>query len=179
MRTALYTSLLTAAALGAATGAGAADSAAPAERPVVEVGTVSVRPVTVESWIPGSIVSRSDARIASIIAGRVVWIAEVGAQVTQGEAIARLDDTVLRLQLEDLRAQVARARAQQQFNSSLLERFNRLAATAALSASQLDDARAQREMSTDDLTRVEAQLRQIQYDIDQSVIRAPFPGVVT
>ena len=93
--------------------------------------------------------------------------------------LARLDDTVSRLRLEDLRAQVARARAQQQFNSSQLERFNRLAATQALSASQLEDARAQREMSTDDLTRVEAQLRQVQYDIAQSVIRAPFPGVVT
>jgi RND family efflux transporter MFP subunit len=151
----------------------------PAERPVVEVGTVSVRPVSIESWIPGSIVSRSDARIASVIAGRVVWIAEVGTQVRAGEALARLDDTVPRLRLEDLRAQVARARAQQQFNNSQLERFNRLAATQVLSASQLDDARAQREMSTDDLTRVEAQLREVQYDIEQSVIRAPFAGMVT
>ena len=149
------------------------------ERPVVEVGTVSVRPVNIESWIPGSIVSRSDARIASVIAGRVVWIADVGARVGAGEPLARLDDTVSRLRLEDLRAQVARARAQQQFNSSQLERFNRLAATQVLSASQLEDARAQREMSTDDLTRVEAQLRQVQYDIAQSVIRAPFPGVLT
>jgi len=179
MRAARYAALLTGAALVAAAIASAADSPAQTERPVVEVGTVSVRPVQVESWIPGSIVSRSDARIASIIAGRVVWIAEVGTQLARGEAIGRLDDTVLRLQLEDLRAQVARARAQQQFNSSQLERFNRLAATAALSASQLEDARAQREMSTDDLTRVEAQLRQVQYDIDQSVIRAPFPGMVT
>jgi RND family efflux transporter MFP subunit len=106
-------------------------------------------------------------------------VAEVGTQVGQGQAIARLDDTVPRLHLEDLRAQVARARAQQQFNSSQLERFNRLAATQVLSASQLEDASAQREMATDDLTRVEAQLRQVQYDIGQSVIRAPFPGVVT
>jgi len=136
----------------------------PAERPVVEVGTVSVRPVNIESWIPGSIVSRSDARIASVIAGRVMWIADVGTRVGAGEALARLDDTVSRLRLEDLRAQVARARAQQQFNSSQLERFNRLAATQVLSASQLEDARAQRE---------------VQYDIAQSVIRAPFPGVVT
>jgi RND family efflux transporter MFP subunit len=169
--------------LGAAVAACAAVSVAAdppaAERPVVEVGTVSVRPVNVESWIPGSIVSRADARIASVIPGRVVWVAEVGTQVGQGQAIARLDDTVPRLHLEDLRAQVARARAQQQFNSSQLERFNRLAATQVLSASQLEDARAQREMATDDLTRVEAQLRQVQYDIGQSVIRAPFPGVVT
>jgi len=166
-------------AAGAWAAASAAADPPPAERPVVEVGTVSVRPVNVESWIPGSIVSRSDARIASVIAGRVVWIADVGTRVGAGEALARLDDTVSRLRLEDLRAQVARARAQQQFNSSQLERFNRLAATQVLSASQLEDARAQREMSTDDLTRVEAQLRQVQYDIAQSVIRAPFPGVVT
>src|SRR4029077_17729298 len=67
------------------------------ERVVVEVGTVSVRPVTVRSWIPGSIVSRADARIASGIGGRVMWIAEVGARVRQGDPIARLDDTVPRL----------------------------------------------------------------------------------
>jgi RND family efflux transporter MFP subunit len=168
--------LIAAAAWGTTCGAGDPPAA---ERPVVEVGTVSVRPVNIESWIPGSIVSRSDARIASVIAGRVVWIAEVGTRVGAGEALARLDDTVSRLRLEDLRAQVARARAQQQFNSSQLERFNRLAATQVLSASQLEDARAQREMSTDDLTRVEAQLREVQYDIAQSVIRSPFPGVVT
>jgi len=171
-------SLLSAAAVWAASGAWAADGSA-AERPVVEVGTVSVRPVSIESWIPGSIVSRSDARIASVLAGRVVWVADVGSRVGQGGPIARLDDTVLRLRLEDLKAQVAHARAQQQFNTSQLDRFNRLAATAALSASQLEDARAQREMSTDDLTRADAQLRQVQYDIGQSVIRAPFPGVVT
>jgi RND family efflux transporter MFP subunit len=167
-------------ALVAAGMLGAAGAAAPpAERAVVEVATVSVRPVMLVSWIPGSIVSRADARIASVVAGRVVWIADVGTRVRQGEPIARLDATVPRLRLEDLRAQVARARAQHEVNSSQLERFNRLAATQALSASQLDDARAQREMSSDDLARAEAQLRQAQYEIDQSVIRAPFPGVVT
>ena len=151
----------------------------PAPQAVVEVGTVSLKPVTVDSWIPGSIVSRSDARIASVIAGRVVWIAEVGTRVRQGEPIARLDDTMPRLRFDDLRAQVARARAQHDVASSQLERFNRLAATQALSASQLDDARAQRDVSNDDLTRADAQLRQAQYEIDQSVIRAPFPGVVS
>lgn len=162
----------------AAAAAAAADPAA-SERAVVEVGTVTVRPVTIESWIPGSIMSRSDARIASVIAGRVVWIAEVGTRVSEGSPLARLDDTVPRLRLDDLRAQVARARAQQQVNRSQLERFNRLAATQVVSASQLDDARAQHEMSSDDLTRFEAQLREAQYEIGQSVIRAPFPGVVT
>jgi RND family efflux transporter MFP subunit len=167
-----------AAACASVAAAAAADPPA-TERAVVEVGTVSVRPVTIASWIPGSIVSRSDARIATIIAGRVTWIADVGTRVRERDPIARLDDTVSRLRLEDLRAQVARARAQHEVASSQLERFNRLAATQVLSASQLEDARAQREVSNDDVTRANAQLRQAQYEIDQSVIRAPFPGIVT
>src|SRR6202008_4945428 len=64
-------------------------------------------------------------------------------------------------------------------SSSQLERFNHLAATQGLSVSQLEDARAQRGMSNNDVSRAEAQLRQAQYDIEQSVIRAPFPGVVS
>lgn len=162
-----------------ALGALAAERPPATPRAVVEVGTVSVRPLNVASWIPGSIVSRSDARIASVIPGRVTWIADVGTRVKQGDPIARLDDTMPRLRLEDLRAQVARARATHDVASSQLERFNRLAATQALSASQLDDARAQRDVSNDDVARADAQLRQAQYDIDQSVIRAPFPGLVT
>src|SRR5207302_1971626 len=130
-------------------------------------------------WIPGSIVSRADARIASVIGGRVMWIAEVGTRVREGDPIARLDDTMPRLRAEDLRAQVARVRAQREVASSQLERFNRLAATQALSASQLEDARAQREVSAEDVARAEAQLEQAQYETSQSVIRAPFPGVVT
>jgi len=159
--------------------AAAAAEPAPAERAAVEVGVVTVRAVSIDSWIPGSIVSRADARVASIIPGQVIWIAEVGTRVRQGDPIARLDDTMPRLRAEELRAQVARARAQHDVSSSQLERFNRLAATQVLSASQLEDARAQRDMSSDDVTRAEAQLREAQYEISQSVIRAPFPGVVT
>jgi RND family efflux transporter MFP subunit len=170
--------LTAAATTGTGTAAAAADSI-DAKRAVVEVGTVSLKPVVAVSWIPGSIVSRSDARIASVIAGRVTWIAEVGTRVRQGDPLARLDDTVARLRLEDLRAQVARATAQRDVASSQLERFNRLAATQVLSASQLEDARTQRAVSGDDVTRANAQLRQAQYEIDQSVIRAPFPGVVS
>jgi multidrug efflux system membrane fusion protein len=108
-----------------------------------------------------------------------MWIAEVGTRVRQDDPIARLDDTMPRLRSEDLRAQVARARAQREVASSQLERFNRLAATQALSASQLEDARAQREVSSEDVARAEAQLQQAEYEVNQSVIRAPFPGVVT
>ena len=70
----------------AATLTAAADPPATPQRAVVEVATVSVRPLSVASWIPGSIVSRSDARIASVIAGRVTWIVDVGTRLKPGRA---------------------------------------------------------------------------------------------
>jgi multidrug resistance efflux pump len=85
--------------------AGAVDSLP--ERPAVEVATVSEQAVVVDSWTPGSVVSRDDARIASVVSGQVVWIADVGTLVKQGETIAKLDDTLPRLRVEELRAQVA------------------------------------------------------------------------
>jgi RND family efflux transporter MFP subunit len=145
----------------------------------VQIGTVTMRSVAAYSWIPGSIVSRSDARVASVIPGRVFWVADVGHRVKAGEPIARLDDTPAQIRAQDLRAQVARAKAQLAVSATQLERFNQLATTKVVSVSQLDDARAQSDMAREDVLRAEAQLRQAEYEIDQSQIRAPFPGVVT
>jgi RND family efflux transporter MFP subunit len=145
----------------------------------VQVGTVTERSMSAYSWIPGSIVSRSDARVASVIAGRAVWVADVGTRVKSGEPIAKLDDTPAQIRSQDLRAQVARAKAQLSVAASQLERFTQLAATKVVSVSQLDDARAQSDMAHEDVLRAEAQLRQAAYEINEAQIRAPFPGVVT
>src|SRR5882724_3984335 len=110
----------------------------PAGPPVsVQVGTVTERSVSAYSWIPGSIVSRSDARVASVIAGRALWVADVGQRVKAGGLIAKLDDTPAQIRAQDLRAQVARAKAQLVVAATQLERFNQLAATKVVSISQL------------------------------------------
>jgi RND family efflux transporter MFP subunit len=162
----------------AARSAHAADQASGLPVPV-QVGTVTERSVSAYSWIPGSIVSRSDARVASVIAGRAIWVADVGQRVKAGEPIAKLDDTPAQIRSQDLRAQVARAKAQLSVAASQLERFTQLAATKVVSVSQLDDARAQSDVAHEDVLRAEAQLRQAAYEINESHIRAPFPGVVT
>ena len=169
--------LMTIASIAAAAALGA-DPAATA--PVsVEVATARTARVAPHAWIPGSIVSRDDARIAGIVAGRVVWIAEVGQRVAAGTALARLDDTVVKLRVADLQAQVARAQSQAALAHTQLERYQSLAATKIYSASQLDEARAQQEMAEHDVARLTAQLRQAEYETQQSEIRAPFSGVVT
>jgi RND family efflux transporter MFP subunit len=167
--------------IAAANVAPAALGADPAKSPPVsvEVATARTAHVAPHTWIPGSIVSRDDARIAGIVAGRVLWIAEVGQRVAAGGALARLDDTVVKLRVADLQAQVARAQAQAELSHTQLERYQSLAATKIYPASQLDEARAQLEMAQHDVSRLTAQLKQAQYETEQSEIRAPFSGVVT
>jgi RND family efflux transporter MFP subunit len=167
--------------LVAATGSSLALAEGGAKAPpvVVEIATARAARVAPRAWIPGSIVSRDDARVAGIVAGRVQWIAEVGQRVEAGGVLARLDDTVVKLRAAELQAQAARAHAQADLARAQLDRFENLAATKIYPASQLDEARAQLDMARQDVVRLSAQLSQAEYETQQSTIRAPFSGVVT
>jgi hypothetical protein len=56
------------------------------------VGTATEAALAPTRWVPGSVVSRDDARIASAAAGRVIEIVEVGTSVRAGQRLAKLDD---------------------------------------------------------------------------------------
>jgi RND family efflux transporter MFP subunit len=146
---------------------------------VVEIATARAARLAPRTWIPGSIVSREDAKVAGIVAGRVHWIAEVGQRVEAGGVLARLDDTTVKLRAAELQSQVARAQAQAELARAQLERYENLAATKIYPANQLDEARAQLNMARHDVTRLSTQLKQAEYELQQSAIRAPFTGVVT
>lgn len=146
---------------------------------VVEVAPARTAHVAPRTWIPGSVVSRDDARVAAVVAGRVVWIAEVGQRIDENGVVARVDDSVVKLRVTELQAQVARAQAQAALARAQLDRYENLAATKIYPASQLDEARAQLDMARHDVARLTAQLGQAEYETQQSKIRVPFAGVVT
>src|SRR3954466_1040220 len=78
---------------------------------VVEVGQAASARLAPARWVPGSVVSRDDAKIASAEAGRLDYVAEVGTRVKAGERIAKLDDQALRLRREEIQSDVRRADA--------------------------------------------------------------------
>src|SRR5688500_19746419 len=43
-------------------------------------------------WVPGGVVSRNDARLATSAEGRLEYVAEVGTRVRAGERVAKLED---------------------------------------------------------------------------------------
>ncbi len=129
-------------------------------------------------WVSGTVISRNDARIGAETDGRITWVAEVGERIEAGEAIARVDDTGLQLQLEDNRALLDSLQAQERYQQSNLDRLDRLAASNNAAANQIDEARAQLDMTTQEIRRARVAVAQTQRSIDQARILAPFSGVV-
>ena len=113
-------------------------------------------------WVSGTVISRNDAHIGAETDGRIIWVAEVGQRIGAGEAVARVDDADLRLELEDNRAQLESLRAQQRYLKNNLERLNQLAESNNAAANQLDEARADLDMTAQEIRRAEVAVAQAQ-----------------
>jgi RND family efflux transporter MFP subunit len=178
----MITSRISALTLCAAVALSALNAAAqspPAAEPgvVVEVAKASVARVAPRRWVPGGVVSRNDARLATSAEGRLEYVAEVGTRVRAGERVAKLEDNAVRLRVDDAKAEVARIEAQRAAAERQLQRLEKVGGT--ISQTQLDEVRSQLAVLTAQLQQAQVRQRVAQHDLDQTELRAPFPGVVT
>jgi RND family efflux transporter MFP subunit len=146
--------------------------------PDVRVSTATVRALSSTTLVPGTVVSRADARLAAEVEGRLISVLEVGAVVDEGDPVARIEDTMLRLRHDELVAEVARAEARLVFLRNEERRFARLAESNLAAATQLEQTRADRDVAAGDLGVARARLAQNDDQLDRTVIRAPFAGVI-
>lgn len=160
-------------------GAGAQAQALAPPAAIVEVAKADLAPIAPRRWVPGSVVSRDDAKLATSAAGRIEYVAEVGTRLKTGDRVAKLEDQAIRLHLEDARSEVARIRAQRELAERQNERLEKLVASHSIAANQLDEARAQVSQFVAQLRQAEVRVRSAQYDLDQTEVHAPFPGVVS
>ncbi|GAA0721909.1 efflux RND transporter periplasmic adaptor subunit [Dokdonella soli] len=157
----------------------AAHAQTPPPVPIVEVAKAQLARIAPQRWVPGSVVSRDDAKLATSAAGRVEFVAEVGTRLNKGDRVAKLEDQAIRLHLEDARSEVARIKAQRELAERQSERLEKLAASRSIAANQVDEARAQVTQFAAQLRQAEVRVRSAEYDLDQTELRAPFPGVVS
>lgn len=143
-----------------------------ADAAVVEVAQARQARVAPKRWVPGSVVSRNDARLATSAAGRLVFVAEVGTQVRAGERVAKLEDDALKLQAEAAKAETARIEAQRSASARQLQRLEQLE-NNSISQTQLDEVRSQLAMLTAQLQQAQVRHRAALHDLDQTEVRAP------
>ena len=141
----------------------------------------------------GYVTARRQATVSAKITGKVTEVLiEEGMRVREGAVLARLDDTEARAQLDLARAQLAAARSQLAEVRAQLEQAERdyarqqgLYDRALVSPQSLDAALAQRDMLRARLLSTQEQIKVAQESVsvaqvqlDNTVIRAPFGGVV-
>ena len=158
-----------------------ADATTPPAAPpaVVETAFAEAHAGSGTAWVPASVVSRNDARLAGEVPGRLVFVAEVGTLVAAGDAVARIDGETLQLEVREVEALVARQRAELDQATRQYERLHALKDRNLVAASQLDEAHSAMEIGKRELVQAEVARDRARHRADRGTVHAPFAGVVS
>jgi membrane fusion protein (multidrug efflux system) len=155
-----------------------APPAAPAAVPV-EVVTVQAQDVDVSLDAVGTLAADQLVQIASERAGRVREITFVeGARVNVGDVLLSLEDEKLQAQLRVAEANVTSAEVRLRLARQRYERAATLRQQGVAAQQEYDDARAARDEADAALGQAVAARALAQEQVRESVVRAPFAGVV-
>ncbi|HEY7377127.1 MAG TPA: efflux RND transporter periplasmic adaptor subunit, partial [Steroidobacteraceae bacterium] len=158
---------------------------------VVAIGAASANASVLDAT--GYVVARRMATVSAKITGKVQEVMiEEGQKVAAGDVMARLDPIDAEAQRKLAASRVTAARSeidsvQAQLNDAELnaQRMENLVGQKLVSTSQYDQAIAQRDTLRAQLATAqrnaqvaESQLRVAEQDLDNTIVRAPFSGVV-
>lgn len=142
----------------------------------------------------GYVTARREATVSSKVTGKVVELfIEEGMKVEAGQVLARLDSSnaeksfaLAEAQTESARKGLEETKAAIEQAERELRRVTQLAATKVASQSELDRAetevkslRARLERQLADVTVTEREVALWKQQLDDTIIRAPFSGIVT
>jgi RND family efflux transporter MFP subunit len=131
------------------------------------------------AWVSGSVISNNDAEIAAQVDGRLIYVAQVGDKVKEGDVIAKIDDTVIALQVKELEASVNSAKRSYEFLIGEVKRKRGLTKKNLSAKTDLDETISNRDIAKARLAEESARLAQTRQLLVYTKILAPFNGVVT
>lgn len=133
--------------------------------PQVSVRVLKSETVEDQLVLTGSVQPWEEVILSSEVRGKIEKKGiEQGDTVKSGQELYRVDT-------ESIRARLGQAQAQHKLALQELERIERLARSGAGTAQSLDSAVANRDVA-------DSSLRMLQIELEKSVVKAPFDGVV-
>ncbi len=168
--------------------AGCGGKGAQADTPVATTVTVSpdnifvVARATITSGpaIAGSLVADRTASIRAEVAGSVVAVLQdPGARVTKGTPLVRIDDAAIRDAWLSAKSGVTQAELAADLARRDLERAEKLLAAGAVAANAVEQARRAALGAQATLEDARARLASAQKNLDNTVVKAPYDGVVS
>ena len=161
--------------LSPALAAGAQEGSPPVP---VQVGYALEQGMAPHTWVPGTVMSRNTAAIASEVSGQLTWVADVGERIEAGQPVARINDQSLQLQLKNDEATIKRLEAQLKYLEQQAERTRRLTEQQVAPANDLEQVEAQLEAVRQELVQAKVGRERTHYELDRTSVKAPFTGEV-
>lgn len=160
-----------------------AEAAPQGSLPSLTVTTDPVRLETVPEVISGTglVTAWQEATIGASAGGLVLTEIGVGEgdRVEKAQVLARLDGALLRAQIAEEQAAIASAQATYEIAVSSSERGRRLARTGDLSSQLIEERETTVKTAAAALGQATAALKTLEVQLDRTVIRAPFAGIVS
>ncbi|MCB2098087.1 MAG: efflux RND transporter periplasmic adaptor subunit [Parvularculaceae bacterium] len=157
----------------------AADAGPPAPPPAnVRVAEAMTTELAPHSDAPGSVVSVNDSLIAAATPGKILWVAEIGSELKEGDVIARIDPADAMLQRDESRADIKRLAARAGYLARLVERHEGLGEDGGESEAAIDQMRSDRDEAQQNLERARVALRRAETALERTEVKAPFSGRV-
>lgn len=176
--------LLAASLLLAACGGKGAE-ATPAAAPVVSVSPENITvaqksTITSGPAISGTLVADRTASIRAEVAGSVIAVLlDPGAPVSKGTPLVRIDDTVVRDAFLSAKSGVTQAAMGADIAKREQERAEKLLAAGAIAQNAAEQARRAVLGAVAALDDAKARLASAQKNLDNTVVKAPYDGVVS
>ncbi len=165
-------------ATGVDADAGATEQQSGPPPAVVAVAKAEERELAPHAETPGSVVSTRDSLVAAATSGKIEWVAEIGAEVDEGDVIARIEKSDAELAYSDSGAEVARLKSRAEYLARLYDRFKGLGVEAGESESAMDQMRADRDEARQALRQAEVAHERTAINLQRTEVLAPFAGRV-
>lgn len=145
----------------------------------VRVAKARIETMATTTVVPGTVVSRNDARVAAEVEGRLIMVADIGVPLAAGDPVAIIEDTVLKLRRQEAAPEVLAEEARLEFLSSEEQRLTRLATQNNAAKNSLEETRSDRKVAQSNLIVARVRLAQLDDQLERTRVAAPFDGVST
>ncbi|WP_212525789.1 efflux RND transporter periplasmic adaptor subunit [Actibacterium sp. MT2.3-13A] len=160
---------------------GAGQATAQNQRPPAAVTVVTMQPqsVTLTSTLPGRVGASAEAEVRPQVNGIITErLFREGAEVSEGDALYRIDAATYEAALAQAEAAVTQARVQLDLAGTEAERVRELQSRNVASQQALDDALSARDAAAAALQVAQARRRVAEIELDRTTIRARLSGEI-
>lgn len=132
----------------------------------------------VRSYI-GKVVSKQLTSLSFEYAGKVAHVyVDNGDMITKGQLLAEFDTELLSIKRREIEATIAQLNAQAKLNQLNLVRINNLNTKGYSSKQALDELETEQKIIQADISRQQANIATIEYQISHAKLHAPFDAFI-